>query len=420
MKKLLILLLITAGLPALAQVGINDEYILTTIILKDKSDKVIAQKALSLLNPDDTEAARGKTDINGEFKARLKRGITYTVFFTEGGQDWYYEVPISTDASAAYFKTVCRILIDQGTTPPPVGERNCAVTISLLSAQQPMANQAFTLENVSGEKMGDYTTGADGKCTVTLKQGLRATLRIKAHGNTYSSAMTVPSTERTVLEISIPTGDPGSTTDPNAGKCKVNFQVTDDIGVAEGTAVVKLSYNGQNVYTGETDIEGKCSTWVEQHKTYDMSVQKFGKTFTMKLEMPIDSKLSEFDYGVRIKIVEHYTRTYTLENVYFDVDKWDLKPVSYVALDQLYAAMKANPDMTVELAGHTDSDADDSHNMILSQRRADAVMKYITDKGIAKNRIMAKGYGERVPIVPNDTPANKAKNRRTEVRVISE
>ena len=420
MKKFLILLLIAAVSPAFAQVGVNDEYILTTISLKDKSDKAIANKNLSILNPDESVAVSGKTDASGDFKTKLKRGTKYTVYFTEGGQDWYYEAPISTDASAAYYKTVCRILIDQGTVPPPIGERSCALTISLLAGRQAMAGQAFSLENVAGEKIGDYITGADGKYTITLKQGLRATLRTKANGNTYSSIMTVPSSDRSILEIAIPAGDPAAIADPNAGKCKVNFQVTDDIGVAEGTALVKLFLNGNVIYTGETDIEGKCGTWVEQHKTYDMTVQKFGKTFSMKLEMPVDSKLSEFDYGVRIKIVEHYTRTYTLENVYFDVDKWDLKPASFVALDQLFNAMKENPTMTIELAGHTDSDADDNHNMILSQRRADAVMKYITDKGIAKNRIMAKGYGEKAPIVPNDTPANKAKNRRTEVRVISE
>lgn len=421
MKKIIFILLTVLVTPLFAQIGANDEYILTTITLKDKSDKVIPQKNLQIKNPDETIMAIGKTDDKGEYITKLKRGVKYTVFFVEGGQDWYFEVPISTDASAAYFKTSCKILIDQGQASTlPAGEKTCAVVIKLTSADQPMAGQKFSLENSNGEKIGDFVANALGEGTVKLKQGLKLVLRTTAHGNTYSSTLTVPLAEKTIFEIAIPAANASNTPDPNAGKCKVNFVVTDDIGVAEGTAVVKLKLNDNLLFTGQTDIEGKCTTWVEQHKTYDVVVEKFGKSFNLKLELPVDSKLSEFDCMVRIKVVEEYIRTYTLENVYFDTDKWDLKPASYPALDQLLNTLKSDAGMKIELAGHTDSDGDDNHNMVLSQRRADAVKKYLTDKGISETRILTKGYGEKVPLVENNTEANKAKNRRTEVRVISE
>ncbi len=422
MKTFFSFFLIMVSFALSAQVGVNDEYILTTIKLKDKSDKVIALKSLQVFNPDKTVAAAGKTDANGDFKTKLKRGVTYSVFFVESGQDWYFDVPISTDATAAYFSTTCKILTDQGQSAVvPAGTKNCEVKVALKGKDNvPLAGQLISLFKASGEKIGDYTSNAAGEVVVMLKQGLIVSLKTKSGGNDYGSTLTVPLADKTIFEISLGAAATQNTNDPNAGKCKVNFIVTDDIGVAEGTAVIKLKLNGTVLYTGETDIEGKCNTYVEQHKTYDVVVEKFGKSFNLKLELPLDSKLSEFDCMVRIKVVEDYIRTYTLENVYFDTDKWDLKPASYPALDQLYNSLKSDPNMKVELAGHTDSDGDDSHNMVLSQRRADAVKKYLTDKGIASNRVLAKGYGEKMPLVENTTDANKAKNRRTEVRVITE
>ena len=68
----------------------------------------------------------------------------------------------------------------------------------------------------------------------------------------------------------------------------------------------------------------------------------------------------------------------------------------------------------VEVQGHTDADGDDTHNLELSQARAEAVVAYLVKKGIAADRLTAKGYGETKPLVPNDSKANKQKNRRVQ------
>jgi outer membrane protein OmpA-like peptidoglycan-associated protein len=149
-------------------------------------------------------------------------------------------------------------------------------------------------------------------------------------------------------------------------------------------------------------------------------VQKFGKDFDLDLDLPDDPDLAEFTYHLKIKVVERYIRTFVLENVYFDYNKWDIKPESYPALNNLYDQLKADPQMKIEVGGHTDSDGPDAFNMQLSQRRADAVRQYLVNKGIAANRILTKGYGETAPIADNNTEAGKAKNRRTEIKVISE
>jgi outer membrane protein OmpA-like peptidoglycan-associated protein len=76
--------------------------------------------------------------------------------------------------------------------------------------------------------------------------------------------------------------------------------------------------------------------------------------------------------------------------------------------------------MKIEIAGHTDSDGEDETNIKLSQGRANAVMNYLINKGIASSRLTAKGYGETQPVAGNDTESGKQQNRRTEVRIISE
>jgi outer membrane protein OmpA-like peptidoglycan-associated protein len=425
MRQIAAVMICMLALTLHAQVGVNDQYILSIITLKDKSDKPIPNKSVKIANPDGSVAVSGQTDASGEFKTKLKRGITYSVSFSEGGQEWYFDVPVSTDASATYFKTSCKILVDQGqggtAVTKPLGDKNCELRIDLVKPDgTPIKAQKVSFSKISGEKIGDYFSNDAGQITLSLKQGLVMKMSTVIGTSTFSSNITVPFSDKSILEISLGSAADANPNDPNADKCKVNFSVTDDIGVAEGTAVVKVKLNGTLVYTGQTDIEGKCSTYLDQHNTYEVIVEKFGKTFNLKLEMPAESHLSEYDCSIKIKVVEEYVRTYTLDNVYFDVNKYELKPASYPALDQLFNAMKASPTMSIELAGHTDSDGNDEDNMILSQRRADAVKKYLTDKGIASNRILTKGYGEKVPLVENNSDANKAKNRRTEVRVITE
>jgi len=73
----------------------------------------------------------------------------------------------------------------------------------------------------------------------------------------------------------------------------------------------------------------------------------------------------------------------------------------------------------VELGGHTDSDGTDDYNQKLSQARTQSVVDYLTDAGVAENRLVAKGYGEKEPIAPNDTKENKQLNRRTEFKVLA-
>lgn len=103
-----------------------------------------------------------------------------------------------------------------------------------------------------------------------------------------------------------------------------------------------------------------------------------------------------------------------IEGVNFKTDKADLTEGAQLILDEVVTTLKEFPEVTLDIQGHTDSDASDAYNIDLSRRRATSVKNYLVEHGIDANRLTTSWYGERRPLVPNTTPANKAKNRRIE------
>ncbi len=86
-----------------------------------------------------------------------------------------------------------------------------------------------------------------------------------------------------------------------------------------------------------------------------------------------------------------------LPNIFYDFNKWDLRPESMVSLDKLVETLNDNPNVTIELMSHTDSRDTEAYNQELSQKRAQSVVQYLIDKGIETERLSAKGYGESNP-----------------------
>ncbi|MDH7515027.1 MAG: OmpA family protein [Bacteroidota bacterium] len=106
-----------------------------------------------------------------------------------------------------------------------------------------------------------------------------------------------------------------------------------------------------------------------------------------------------------------------LNNIFFDFAKWDLKPESYQELDRLVRFLESNPDIRIEICGHTDDVGSDEFNMELSKKRAESVVAYLRSKKIPATRLIAKGFGETRPEVPNDSEENRARNRRVEFKI---
>jgi len=101
--------------------------------------------------------------------------------------------------------------------------------------------------------------------------------------------------------------------------------------------------------------------------------------------------------------------------VLFDLNKADIKPEAYPMLDEAALIMKKNPDLKVQIDGHTDNTGTAEYNMTLSERRANTVMKYFVDKGVEAERLGVKGFGLTRPAAGNDTREGRAKNRRVEL-----
>ncbi len=106
-----------------------------------------------------------------------------------------------------------------------------------------------------------------------------------------------------------------------------------------------------------------------------------------------------------------------LKNLYFDTDHWNLNPKSYPELKKLIAFLNLNPEVKLEIAGHTDDTGNDEYNMKLSELRAESVYNYLVSKGISPDRLSHQGYGNTRPVSDNTTPEGKALNRRVEVVV---
>lgn len=111
--------------------------------------------------------------------------------------------------------------------------------------------------------------------------------------------------------------------------------------------------------------------------------------------------------------------TIRLNNIFFDTDKAELLPASFLELDKLIALLNQNPKIKIEIGGHTDDVGSDAYNQKLSQRRAEAVRNYLISKGISESRITSKGYGESKPSHENNSPENRALNRRVEFTILS-
>jgi len=107
-----------------------------------------------------------------------------------------------------------------------------------------------------------------------------------------------------------------------------------------------------------------------------------------------------------------------LKNVFFDTDKYELKPESEVELLKLVAFLRSNPKIRIEIGGHTDNIGSEKYNLSLSENRAKAVYKFLINNGIEKLRLTYKAYGFSKPIDNNETPEGRSNNRRTEFKVL--
>ncbi|GAO28815.1 OmpA family protein [Geofilum rubicundum] len=107
-----------------------------------------------------------------------------------------------------------------------------------------------------------------------------------------------------------------------------------------------------------------------------------------------------------------------LENIFFELDSYELRSESKIELDGLADFLRDNPTVSILIGGHTDNLGQAAYNQSLSENRAKSVYSYLVKGGVDASRLKYKGFGMNQPIADNETEEGRAKNRRTEITIL--
>lgn len=171
--------------------------------------------------------------------------------------------------------------------------------------------------------------------------------------------------------------------------------------------------------------EEEYQDWLSQQQSFYMSNVR-GKDYDPRkdelLGVEIKQRKQDFDLAVEKALAAEIPeeKIIRLNYVTFETGSAKLTPLSRYELENVVAALNKYPNMTIEVAGHTDNTGDAEANQALSQTRAQAVYDFLTGKGIAAGRLNPKGYGQTKPIDSNDTEEGRQKNRRTEFQILTQ
>ncbi|WP_080237785.1 OmpA family protein [Spirosoma rigui] len=181
------------------------------------------------------------------------------------------------------------------------------------------------------------------------------------------------------------------------------------------------------VTTGETGTFGKYP--LQEGKDYTILAERRGyltrrETFTMQgksiPQIFLTKPQTDTTFYVPLLLDKSLlNKTFVLENIYYDLDKYNIRADAAPELDKIVVILKDNPTLKLELSSHTDVRAPDAYNLRLSQNRAKAAVDYIVSQGISADRLVAKGYGETQLVVKNaKTEEEHQRNRRTEIKIL--
>jgi len=179
--------------------------------------------------------------------------------------------------------------------------------------------------------------------------------------------------------------------------------------------------NDSLVAVATSDVKtGKYLVALPAKHDYAMSINKQGymyysDSFSLK---EINKADKHYKKNVKLDPIAVGNKA-VLKNIFFETDKYVLKPESKAELNKLIAFLKKNPNVKIEISGHTDNRGSREHNMTLSLNRAKAVYNYLVNHGINPESLTYKGYGFDKPIATNETAEGRALNRRTEFKIIA-
>jgi len=336
--------------------------------------------------------------------------------------------------------------------------------VKIKSTGRPLSNYilSFASQRKLGVK-GSAMSGADGNYAVKLRSGHTYTVEVKKQNGevVLTDDVEIPLSEDEGTEIvknfeidipdTVRTASGRRIVLQNLNLVKVRYVETDSLlingdvrdnanVIAGASVIIREEDSNRTLYSTTTDANGQYHFGFVPGKQTDYVIeitQSGYFPYIVVLNYPSRNNINKFvteqdltsvtlnqidvrsvlTYAFPIDIKEGAKAV--LGGVYFDFNSADLRPESSYALDRLYEFLVRNPQIVMEIGGHTDNVGSSYVNKFLSQKRAQSVVNYLVKKGIPKRRLTAVGYGFTQPITTNDRELNgRDVNRRVEVKIL--
>ncbi len=204
---------------------------------------------------------------------------------------------------------------------------------------------------------------------------------------------------------------------PVAPLDSARVRILDD---ATGQPIAEVTTGQPGTFGKYPLTEGKDYTILAERRGYLTHREQFTMQGKSIPEIFLTKSQTDTTFNVPILLDRSVlNKTFVLENIYYDLDKYNIRSDASPELDKIVVILKDNPTLKLELSSHTDNRSSDAYNMKLSQNRAKAAVDYIVSQGITPDRLVAKGYGETQLVVKNArTEEEHQRNRRTEIKIL--
>jgi outer membrane protein OmpA-like peptidoglycan-associated protein/tetratricopeptide (TPR) repeat protein len=169
---------------------------------------------------------------------------------------------------------------------------------------------------------------------------------------------------------------------------------------------------------GNTSYDGTFIVCLSADKNYSITIEKenyvlHSENFSFKS----GTIFQPYSLNIELQPITKNSQI-TLNNIFYELNSATINKNSYSELEKLYDFLQKYKQVKAEIGGHTDNSGEKAYNLILSQKRAQNVVDYLIQKGIDKSRLIAKGYADNFPLLPNTSLENKSKNRRTVLKIL--
>jgi outer membrane protein OmpA-like peptidoglycan-associated protein len=410
-----------------------------TILLTDKEDNPLPNLSFDILNQDGSLKTKAETNDKGQYKSKLEKGKTYTVFFKKEGKEWNFNLQVPDKPGKRAYKYSFKIYIKETSEvayksfydfdekkDPTLSE----VIIQIRDQSgMPLPFQPFTIYTKDGSLRKNLISDSSGNYKITLKKENRYELLSEIENFPFTTYFEIEKNvdylkfsfdvdftriAHTYVDTTFSSKD-----NKEMKELKTIIQVVNKQGQVEEDAEVILEESNKRVFSGITDEHGKVDTLTDRRKVYEVYVRKKGITFVYEIVLPKDDTIEEYTFIAEVDFTKKPLRKFRLE-AYFDTGKWDLRPESMPGLNQLLQMMNDNQKMIIEVEGHTDNRGSEKSNQVLSERRAKSVKNWLTERGTIPSRVSHVGYGELMPCATNKTAQGRQLNRRIEISIMDE